>query len=386
MKCIDTYFSKIITNTKLLDVEKEYIIPNEFDLRLIKDEIHFIKELHVKVYYPECNNISSIYSNYINIKIGDTDFYRRGKNEILCFESNDEYMKYDIYFPTSNFFTKEKHILNLNSLFSFYKMKLTGYLFEDIESLVRVPVDYMKGTFYNFIYDHHPNYYMEGKFVCKSDYQSCYVNYAKYCPNWYEGDYTISEYKVVDIEDYKNKMKEYIFCDNNQDKYILFFINAVIKYDDLLRLLVSQSLHHLFYKYLKETYKTFMIGAFYKEKLKYSCKTKDFNRINLTYKIELNCDGIFKMRINTKLQEFFNNENGSLRNKMIIEIKHLEYHMSISEVNNELQFERIIGCNDIDIIINIDANYEKYFETLDVEFACVFLDENESKQDFMLML
>ena len=47
MKCIDTYFSKIITNTKLLDVEKEYIIPNEFDLRLIKDEIHFIKEIHV---------------------------------------------------------------------------------------------------------------------------------------------------------------------------------------------------------------------------------------------------------------------------------------------------------------------------------------------------
>ena len=377
MKCIDTYFSKILANAKRLDVEKEYIIPNEFDLRLIKDEIHFIKELHVKVYYPECHNISSIYSNYINIKIGDTDFYKRGKNEILCFENKDEYMKYDIYFPTSNFFTKEKHILNLNGLFSFYKMKLIGYLFEDIESLIRVPVDYMKGTFYNFIYDHHPNYYQQGKFVCKSDYQSCYVNYAKYCPKWHEGDYTVCDYKVLDIEDFKGNVQEYIYYDNNDNKYILFFLNTLLNYNDLLRLLSSESLNNLFNLRLKETYKNFMIGSFYKEKIKYSCKSKEFNRTNITYNLEINCDGIFKIKINNKLQKFI-----SIDSNIVILIKNLEYYINCNELNHEIQFDSVMNCDNVNIVINIDSKYEKYFEILEIDFACILQNNIDKNHKF----
>ena len=381
MKCIDTYFSNILKNEKYNYIEKEYIIPNKFDLRLVKDEIHFIKEIYVKVYYPDCDNLNSIFINYINITIGNNIFYERGKNEILCLENKDEYMKYEIYFPTSKFFTNEKHILILNNLFSFYKIKIVGYLFDNIETIVHVPLDYMKGTFYNFVYDHHSNYFKEGIFICKSDYKSCYVNYIHYCPNWYKQDYNVHKYRLSDIEDYKSKMQELKFHDNDNNKYILFFVNIVVEYNELVRLSSSQSLHDLFFTYLKPIYKTYMIGAFYRKKLTYTSKTKDFDRISFNYNLELLFDGIFKIKINNILQTFLN-----INSNVTIEIKHLEFNVNINDINSVLQFDSIISSNNMDIVINVHSIYEKYFEILDINLACVFVNDPNSKKDFLTIL
>ena len=105
-------------------------------------------------------------------------------------------------------------------------------------------------------------------------------------------------YKIHDFEDYKYNSKEYILYDNNNEKYILFFINEPIEINPI-QILVSHSLNKLFYTHMKNTYKTYMTGAFYNIKTKYYSKTYEFEKINLKYIIDetnyVGCDGLFKI-------------------------------------------------------------------------------------------
>ena len=107
MICINKYFSNILSNEKKKEVYKEYIIPNTFDLNLIKDEFHYITNIEARVYYEECNNINSVFINSIKIEIGNQIFYQRGKNEILCFEHEDEYINTKFSFLLLAFLQKK---------------------------------------------------------------------------------------------------------------------------------------------------------------------------------------------------------------------------------------------------------------------------------------
>lgn len=381
MICINKYFSNILSNEKKKEVCKEYIIPNTFDFNLIKNEFHYITNIEARVYYEDCKNINSVFINYIKIEIGNQIFYQRGKNEILCFEHEDEYMKYEIQFPTSRFFTKENHFLFLSNVFSFYKIKIQGYIFENIDLFI-LP---NKTPFYKINFDHHPNYYIEGKFYCNSDYDKCSINYINYCPNWFQKNYEICDYKLPDFEDYKTNSKEYILQDNNNEKYILFFINKPIQINPL-QILASHSLNNLFYTHMKNTYKTYMVGAFYKIKTKYYSKTYDFQKINVKYKIEetncIDCDGLFKIKINNKLQKFCNSKIDSI---IEVNLNHLEFFLDLYNVNNEIQFNNVLMSNksDLYLTLTIDKNYEKYLEILDIDLAFICIKGDTTRGDFL---
>lgn len=384
MICINKYFSNILSNEKKKEVCKEYIIPNKFDFNLIKNDFHYITNIEARVYYEDCNNINSVFINYIKIEIGNQIFYQRGKNEILCFEHENEYMKYEIQFPTSRFFTKDNHFLFLSNVFSFYKIKIQGYIFEDIDFLINVPKQHNKTPVYNIIFDHHPNYYSEGKFYCNSDYDRCSISYIKYCPNWFQENYEICDYKLPDFEDYKDR-KEYILQDNNNKKYILFFINEPIQINPL-QILVSHSLNKLFYTYMKNTYKTYMAGAFYNIKTKYYSKIYDFEKINVKYKIEeTNCvgsDGLFKIKINNKLQKFC---NSNIDSNIEVKLNHLEFFFNLDNVNNEILFDNVLmsSKSDLYITLTIDKNYEKYLEILDIDLAFICIEKQEFRKAFL---
>lgn len=384
MICINKYFSNILSNEKKKEVCKEYIIPNKFDFNLIKNDFHYITNIEARVYYEDCNNINSVFINYIKIEIGNQIFYQRGKNEILCFEHENEYMKYEIQFPTSRFFTKDNHFLFLSNVFSFYKIKIQGYIFEDIDFLINVPKQHNKTPVYNIIFDHHPNYYSEGKFYCNSDYDRCSISYIKYCPNWFQENYEICDYKLPDFEDYKDR-KEYILQDNNNKKYILFFINEPIQINPL-QILVSHSLNKLFYTYMKNTYKTYMAGAFYNIKTKYYSKIYDFEKINVKYKIEeqnyVECDGLFKIKINNKLQKFC---NSNIDSNIEVKLNHLEFFFNLDNVNNEILFDNVLmsSKSDLYITLTIDKNYEKYLEILDIDLAFICIEGVTTRRDFL---
>lgn len=384
MICINKYFSNILSNEKKKEVCKEYIIPNKFDFNLIKNDFHYITNIEARVYYEDCNNINSVFINYIKIEIGNQIFYQRGKNEILCFEHENEYMKYEIQFPTSRFFTKDNHFLFLSNVFSFYKIKIQGYIFEDIDFLINVPKQHNKTPVYNIIFDHHPNYYSEGKFYCNSDYDRCSISYIKYCPNWFQENYEICDYKLPDFEDYKDR-KEYILQDNNNKKYILFFINEPIQINPL-QILVSHSLNKLFYTYMKNTYKTYMAGAFYNIKTKYYSKIYDFEKINVKYKIEeqnyVECDGLFKIKINNKLQKFC---NSNIDSNIEVKLNHLEFFFNLDNVNNEIIFDNVLMSDksELYITLTIDKNYEKYLEILDIDLAFICIEKQEFRKAFL---
>jgi hypothetical protein len=384
MICINKYFSNILSNEKKKEVCKEYIIPNKFDFNLIKNDFHYITNIEARVYYEDCNNINSVFINYIKIEIGNQIFYQRGKNEILCFEHENEYMKYEIQFPTSRFFTKDNHFLFLSNVFSFYKIKIQGYIFEDIDFLINVPKQHNKTPVYNIIFDHHPNYYSEGKFYCNSDYDRCSISYIKYCPNWFQENYKICDYKLPDFEDYKDR-KEYILQDNNNKKYILFFINEPIQINPL-QILVSHSLNKLFYTYMKNTYKTYMAGAFYNIKTKYYSKIYDFEKINVKYKIEeqnyVECDGLFKIKINNKLQKFC---NSNIDSNIEVKLNHLEFFFNLDNVNNEIIFDNVLMSDksELYITLTIDKNYEKYLEILDIDLAFICIEKQEFRKAFL---
>ena len=380
MICINKYFSNILSNEKKKEIFKEYIVPNKFDLNLIKFDFHFIKNIEARVHYEDCNNISSLFINYIKMEIGNQVFYKRGKNEILCFEHDDEYMKYEIQFPTSHFFPKEKHFLFLHNVFSFYKIKVSGYVFEEIDLILNLPKQPNKTLCYDLIFDHHSNFFQEGKFYCKSNYKLCYVNYIKYCPQWFQENYEICDYKLPNIvEDYKDHMKEYIITDNNNDKHIMFFINKLTQILPL-QILASHSLNNLFYTHMKNTYKTYMAGAFYKKKTKYYYKSYDFRKINLRYIIdETNCDGFFKMTIKNKLQQFLH-----IDTNIDIKINHIDFFLNIDNVNNEIFFDNILlSDNKLYITFTIDKIYEKYLEILEIELACICLEESDIRKLFL---
>ena len=385
MICINKYFSYILSNEKKKEVCKEYIIPNTFDLNLIKNDFHYITNIEARVYYEDCNNVNSVFINYIKIEIGNQIFYQRGKNEILCFEHEDEYMKYEIQFPTSRFFTKENHFLFLSNVFSFYKIKIQGYIFEDIDLLVNVPKQQNKTPFYEINFDHHPNYYRKGKFYCNSDYDKCSISYINYCPNWFQENYEICDYKLPDYEDYKNNSKEYILQDNNKEKYILFFINKPIQINPL-QILASQSLNKLFYTYMKNTYKTYMTGAFYNIKTKYYSKTYDFQKIDVKYKIEetncLCCDGLFRIKINNKLQKFC---NSNIDSNIEVNLNHLEFFLNLDNVNNEIIFDNVLMSyrTNLYITLTIDKKYEKYLEILDLDLAFICIEGIPTRGEFL---
>ena len=69
MICINKYFSNILSNEKKKEICKEYIIPNKFDFNLIKNDFHYITNIEARVYYEDCNNINSVFINYIKMVI-----------------------------------------------------------------------------------------------------------------------------------------------------------------------------------------------------------------------------------------------------------------------------------------------------------------------------
>jgi hypothetical protein len=380
MKCIDTFFSKILSKEKSYLVEKEFIIPNEFDLGIIKNDVHYIKTIKIRGYYSDCNKINDIYRNYINIKIGDNNFFERGNNEILCFENDTEYMIYEIDFPTSLFFTEEKHILKLNELFDLYKIIISGLNFVNIDDILLKPTFCYNQIIFNLIFDHNSKYYQEGKFVCKSDSSTCYVNFAQYCPKWFKQNYDVCVYETPDIENYKNNLQEYIFNDNNDEKYILFFVKKSIHIPPLT-LLMSHSLNNLFYTHLKNTYNTYMTGAFYTYKTKYYTKSYDFNIININYtikEIKQYCDGLFKMKINNKLQQF-----NDINPTVDIRINHLDFFCNIDNINNEIYFDNMLLSDNIYITLTTNKIYEKYLDNLYIDLALICINNSEIKRAFL---
>ena len=81
------------------------------------------------------------------------------------------------------------------------------------------------------------------------------------------------------------------------------------------------------------------------------------------------------------MQTFLN-----INSNVTIEIKHLEFNVNINDINNVLQFDNIISSNNMDIVINVHSIYEKYFEILDINLACVFVNDPNIKKDFLTIL
>ena len=189
---------------------------------------------------------------------------------------------------------------------------------------------------------------------------------------------------MPDFEDYKDR-KEYILQDNNNKKYILFFINEPIQINPL-QILVSHSLNKLFYTYMKNTYKTYMAGAFYNIKTKYYSKIYDFEKINVKYKIEeqnyVECDGLFKIKINNKLQKFC---NSNIDSNIEVKLNHLEFFFNLDNVNNEIIFDNVLMSDksELYITLTIDKNYEKYLEILDIDLAFICIEKQEFRKAFL---
>ena len=137
---------------------------------------------------------------------------------------------------------------------------------------------------------------------------------------------------------------------------------------------------------MKNTYKTYMTGAFYNIKTKYYSKTYDFQKINIKYKIEetncQSCDGLFKIKINNKLQTFC---NSNIDSNIEVNLNYLEFFVDLDNANNEILFDNVLMSDgsDLYITLTIDKNYEKYLEILDIDLAFICIEGVTTRREFL---
>ena len=129
-----------------------------------------------------------------------------------------------------------------------------------------------------------------------------------------------------------------------------------------------------------------MAGAFYNIKTKYYSKTYDFQKINVKYKIEetnrLSGEGLFKIKINNKLQKFC---NSNIDSNIEVNLNHLEFFLDSDNVNNEILFDNVLMCDrtNLYITLTIDKNYEKYLEILDIDLAFICIEGVTTRREFL---
>ena len=137
---------------------------------------------------------------------------------------------------------------------------------------------------------------------------------------------------------------------------------------------------------MKNTYKTYMTGAFYNIKTKYYSKTYDFQKINIKYIIEEtnceNCDGLFKIKINNNLQKFC---NSNIDSNIEVYLNHLEFNLDLDNVNNEILIDNILmnSKKKLYITLTTDKNYEKYLEILDIDLAFICIQGVTTRREFL---
>ena len=95
-------FDTVFKEQKKINVSKEYIIKNVFDLSNIKNDIHYIKTIKIQPYSKTDEINKLIQNNFINITIGGQNFYERNNNELRCCINNNDFIEYDIDFTSFN--------------------------------------------------------------------------------------------------------------------------------------------------------------------------------------------------------------------------------------------------------------------------------------------
>ena len=93
-------------------------------------------------------------------------------------------------------------------------------------------------------------------------------------------------------------------------------------------------------------------------------------------------DGLFKIKINNKLQKFC---NSNIDSNIEVNLNHLEFFLDLDNVNNEMLFDNVLmsSKSDLYITLTIDKNYEKYLEILDIDLAFICIEGVTTRREFL---
>lgn len=362
-------FDTVFKEQKKINVSKEYIIKNVFDLSNIKNDIHYIKTIKIQPYSKTDEINKLIQNNFINITIGGQNFYERNNNELKCCIYNNDFIEYDIDFTSPIFF--KYHLMKLTlSFYNFlYKIIIDGYCFENIEELVKDEIMYE--------YYHNDKYYFKDEdniFVCRSMSGMCgHSSPIEQYPKWYKNDFTLFN-KIENNKDNniltivnscKNNIEEKIFI-NEDKRYILYFINNIFNNNELLSILASpkmiDELTGIKYKKILQDYNDYLIGGYHTKKLEICYIENKDNLYSLKFIIPRDGDLIYKIKIRNKLSKFYHVDDS-----INIKINSYEKNTNINELNDVIELDNLIKFdpyNPINLTITFDKYYIEYMYDL----------------------
>jgi len=362
-------FDTVFKEQKKINVSKEYIIKNVFDLSNIKNDIHYIKTIKIQPYSKTDEINKLIQNNFINITIGGQNFYERNNNELRCCIDNNDFIEYDIDFTSPIFFKYHLMKLILSCYNFLYKIIIDGYCFENIEELVKDEIMYE--------YYHNDKYYFKDEdnvFVCRSMSGMCgYSSPIEQYPKWYKNDFTLFN-KIENNKDNniltivnscKNNIEEKIFI-NKDKRYILYFINNIFNNNELLTILASpkmiNELTGIKYEKILEEYDDYLIGGYHTKKLEICYIENKDNLYSLKFIIPRDGDLIYKIKIRNKLSKFDN-----IDDSINIKINSYEKNTNINELNDDIELDNLIKFdpyNPINLTITFDKYYMEYIYDL----------------------
>jgi hypothetical protein len=355
-------FDTVFKEQKKINVSKEYIIKNVFDLSNIKNDIHYIKTIKIQPYSKTDEINKLIQNNFINITIGGQNFYERNNNELRCCIDNNDFIEYDIDFTSPIFFKYNLMKLTLSCYNFLYKIIIDGYCFENIKELVKDEIMYE--------YYHNDKYYFKDEdniFVCRSMSGMCgYSSPIEQYPKWYKNDFTLFN-KIENNKDNniltivnscKNNIEEKIFI-NEDKRYILYFINNIFNNNELLSILASpkmiDELTGIKYEKILEDYNNYLIGGYHTKKLEICYIENKDNLYSLKFIIPRDGDLIYKIKIRNKLSKFYNVDDS-----INIKINSYEKNTNINELNDDIELDNLIKFEPYNPI-NFTITFNKYY-------------------------
>lgn len=189
-----TNFSNILNNSTLEYVKINFIVPGQFNLSVLKNNIHYIETITVQSYNIQTNNVYPDINNSLELIVGDNPVYKR----------NHDSGTYDIDFPGPIFFKYQNFeliIKNNDIIGNLYDIKLIGKRFKDPNFDFDRPI----------IYDHDLKYFIKDKFHYRG---LCGMGgVSTYMPRWHEGIY--EEYSNNILNNIAlDQITEYSYDDN----------------------------------------------------------------------------------------------------------------------------------------------------------------------------
>lgn len=368
-------FSDILEERSGKLFDKEYIVPGEIEVDNLSNDFHYIQNIKVQPFQNGTEVINLVQNNYINITLGGENLYERHNNNVkLCQDYND-YVTYDIDFPTSILFKHHKQKMTLKTggiIGKLYKIVVRGLKLDNIEEI--------SDSNMMIEYNHDPKYYQKDKFVFRSMCGMGGISSTGY-PNWYKQDYeqlheNSIEYRYNSntenhLSQYDNAITEITLENPNTGlKYDLIKIDAVMTLGELLEILVSNEklLVNNNYKYKSENdfYSDYIVGGLIKNTLKFQyIDNISGNDISLTYNINRFGDIVYSLNILNKVSALFGDsiKIELLEGQNVFMTKEIE----VSKINETINFDKmsIILRNQYNLTkLRITCN-QKYFDYFD---------------------